>query len=110
MIEILRKIDLARVAHYPREIVETIQNSIVRLDREYGTNRTRNGDGGLELIVESEEELCTLLKTLPFGDIPESVEVLHRDFLHVVYLISNERSISVCLPKKWATKSMLEVL
>lgn len=110
MIEILRLSDLAKITHYPHAIVDTIRQSVINLDAVYGSSRTRDGDGGIEVIVESENELHALLQTLPFGDMPESVEVIHQDFLRAIYLINNDRSIDFFLPKEWATKKMLEVL
>lgn len=110
MIEILRLSDLTKVTHYPHAVIETIRQSIVTLNEAYGADRTRNGDGGLELIVESEDELSTLLQTLPYGDLPEFAEVIHQDFLHAVYVVSDDRTIDVFLSKEWATQSMLEVM
>lgn len=110
MIEILRLSDLAKITHYPYDVVETIRQTVINMDSVYGSSRTSDGDGGIELIVESEDELHALLQTLPFGDIPESVEIVHQDFLHAIYLSNNERSVDVFLPKEWATKNMLEVL
>jgi hypothetical protein len=110
MIEILNLSDLAKITHYPRAVVETIRQSIINLDTAYGTDRTRDGDGGLELIVESEEELQSLIQTLPYGDTPECSEVIHRGYIRAVYVINNNRTIDVSLPRAWATQNMLEVL
>ena len=110
MIEILRKSDITRITHYPKAVIETIRESVRILDEAYGTDRTRDGDGGLEFVIEKEAELQLLLQTLPYGDCPESAEEIYPDFLHVMYLVSNERTISVSLSKEWATKSMLEVI
>ena len=110
MIEILRLADLTKITHYPHAVVDTIRKSVTFMDAAYGNDRTRNGDGGLELIVETAEELQALLQTLPWGDVPETAEEIYPDFIHAIYILSNDRSISVSLPKKWATKAMLEVL
>ena len=110
MIEILRQSDLVKITHYPKAVVDTIRESVRILDEAYGADRARDGDGGLEFVVESQEELQALLQTLPFGDCPEFAEEIYPNFLRVLYIISNERTIEICLPKEWATKSMLEVI
>jgi len=110
MIEILRQSDLGKIAHYPHPVFERIRKNVTFMDAAYGADRTRDGDGGLELVFESEAELQPFLQTLPWGDSPETAEEIHPNFIHAIYIISNDRSISVSLPKKWATKSMLEVL
>ena len=110
MIEILRKTDLTSITHYPKSVVDTIRQSVSNLDEAYGADRTRDGDGGLELIVETEDELRALIQSLPYGDLPESAEELAPDFIHAVYVVGNERTLDIFTPKKWATKSMLEEL
>jgi hypothetical protein len=110
MIEILRLSDLTSIKHYPNAVIETIKRSVEILDNAYGAERTRDGDGGLELIVESETELKNVIQSLPFGDLPEVVDEIHERFIRAIYLVSNERSISVMLPKEWATSQMSEVL
>lgn len=110
MIEILRLSDLTRITHYPQVVVDTIRKSVAILDDAYGKDRSRDGDGGLELIVEKEEELANLIQSLPYGDLPEFAEVIHQDFLHAVYIVSNERSLDVFTPLEWATQAMKEAM
>ncbi len=110
MIEILKLSDITQVTHYPKAVVDTIRQFVLNMDTAYGSDRSRDGDGGVELIIESEDELLNVLQALPYGDTPESAEVVHRDFLHAVYIIHNDRSISIFLPIQWATTPMREVL
>ena len=109
MIEILRQSDLAKVAHYPKSVVDEIRKSVAILDEAYGTDRTRDGDGGLVLIAETEADLFRLIQSLPWGDIPEVAELIDG-YVHALYLINNDRGLDIFTPKEWATKSMLEVM
>ena len=110
MIEILRLSDLTRITHYPKEVVEAIRKSVTLLDSAYGVTRTKEGDGDLEIIVETEAELQALIQSFYWGDVPEFAELVHQDFIRATYILTNDRGIEVYLPKEWATQAMKEVM
>lgn len=110
MIEILRLSDLTKAAHYPQSVVDAIRQSVTILDEAYGIERTRDGDGGLMMIAEMAEEVQKIIQSLPWGDVPEYVEAVHSDYIRSMYLINNDRSIEVYLPKEWATQAMKEAM
>ena len=109
MIEILRQSDLSKIAHYPKSVVDAIQQSITILDENYGTDRTRDGDGGLDLVIETESDLQSLMQTLFWGDVPEFSEIIDG-YVHALYLVNNDRGLDVFLPEEWATKGMKEAM
>lgn len=110
MIELLRLSDLTNAAHYPQTVLNAIRQSVAILDEAYGLDRTRDGDGGLMLIAETAEEVQSLIQSLPWGDLPEYVEVVDSEFIRALYIVSSERSIELYLRRAYATKQMMEGL
>lgn len=96
-------------------VLDEIIRIVSILDLKYGEDRDiMLSDGGYVLIVEAKEDLKTICNN--FLDIYkrqfEQIDVLKNDsnYVNAFYLIGNEFSINIIMPKSIALPSMLNEL
>ncbi|OSB08942.1 hypothetical protein B2H97_13365 [Paraclostridium bifermentans] len=106
IINILKKQDLELVKELPTEVLSEIETTIEILDKNYGTERTKEDLGGYVAIVDKagiEELKQHQLK----GIIPEYIdEIGGAEYISALFLCSNDFSIVVVCKKK--LKNLIE--
>lgn len=86
-------------SHISQDIFIKIFDDITIMDAIYGEHRDYLSAGGYSLVVQTEQDLLTVLKIFDYRAHPfEWTEKVTDDYISVLYVFNNDFSITIYMP------------